>query len=395
MSHAKRESANLTIEANVLETTAPSSHGSDDPERGYEVAVVVPTYKERDNVAELVHRLEACFKGVRWELVVVDDDSPDATADAVRSLSRIHPHVRCVQRIGRRGLSSASIEGILATAAPFVAVMDGDLQHDERILPKMLQQLKSDNFDIAIGSRYVSGGGIGSWDDQRAMFSRLATRISHLVVPPTLNDPMSGFFMIRRDAFMHRVRNLSAIGFKILVDLFASGSPKLRFVEIPYQFRERIAGESKLDRQVVWDYGILLLDKLVGRFVPVRFISFAIIGGIGVGVHLTVLSLLFKSGFTTFLVAQASATFVAMVFNFSVNNAITYRDQRLTGVRWFAGLVTFTLACLIGALANVGIAQYLFEQRGGWLVAALAGIIVGAGWNYAVTAVYTWGKPRA
>jgi len=359
-----------------------------------ELTIVIPTFKERDNVEELVRRLDKCLEGTAWEVVFVDDDSPDGTSDAVRELAQADRRVRCVQRIGRRGLSSACVEGLLTSAAPYVAVMDADLQHDESILPRMLQSLRHEDLDIVVGSRYVSGGSIGAWDEKRAFISRLATRVSHMVVPPTLQDPMSGFFMMRRAAFMGAVRRLSAIGFKILVDLFASSEKPLRFKEIPYTFRTRHAGESKLDNQVAWDYGMLLLDKLVGHIVPVRFVAFAFIGGLGVFVHLAVLTALFKTGTLEFVSGQASATVVAMVFNFGINNVITYRDRQLKGLKWVTGLLSFMVACSVGALANVGIASYMFAQESGWLVAAIAGILVGAVWNYAVTSVYTWGKRK-
>jgi dolichol-phosphate mannosyltransferase len=359
-----------------------------------DITIVVPTFNERDNIAPLVRSLEASLAGLAWEVVFVDDDSPDGTAEAVREIGVWDPRVRCIQRIGRRGLSSACIEGMLSSSAPMLAVMDADLQHDEKILPAMLEALRGGTLDVVVGSRYVDGGGLGDFAARRVAISRLATRISHLVVPPALKDPMSGFFAIRRDAFMGCVRNLSAMGFKILVDLFASSPRPLRFREVPFTFRARQAGESKLDNQVAWDYGMLLLDKLVGHLVPVRFLAFCLIGGLGVIVHLALLTLLFKTGAADFITSQLIATVVAMVFNFAINNLITYRDRQLKGVRWLRGLASFMAACGIGALANVGMAAYLYQHAQGWLLAALAGIVVGAVWNYAVTAVYTWGQAR-
>lgn len=357
-----------------------------------ELSIVVPTFNEAANVAELARRLDVALAGIDWELVVVDDDSPDGTAAEVRRLAMADARVRVVQRIGRRGLSSACVEGALATSAPYVAVMDADLQHDESILPSMLEAVRGGGVDVAIGSRYVDGGGIGDWDGARASISRIATRASRAVVPADLRDPMSGFFMIRRDAFMARVRRLSSLGFKILVDLFASGERPLRFVEIPYQFRARHAGDSKLDGHVAWEFGMLLLDKMVGRWIPVRFISFALIGGLGVGVHMAVLSALYKGGLADFATGQAVATVVAMVFNFLVNNLLTYRDRRLRGRAMLGGLASFMLVCGVGAVANVGIAEYLFSHRQGWVPAALGGILVGAVWNFATSAFYTWGR---
>lgn len=359
-----------------------------------ELAIVVPTFNESTNVEELVRRIDLALGDVAWEVMFVDDDSPDHTAAVVRRISQSDDRVRVIQRIGRRGLSSACIEGVLATSTPYVAVMDADLQHDETLLPAMLSALRSETVDIAVGSRYVAGGGVGEWNSQRASISRLATRVSRAVVPIDLNDPMSGFFMIRRDAFMDRVRNLSSLGFKILVDLFASGTRPLRFVEVPFHFRPRLSGESKLDGHVAWDYGMLLLDKLVGHWIPVRFISFGLIGGVGVGVHMGVLALLFKAGLVSFSAGQALATIVAMVFNFFVNNMLTYRDRRLHGIAMLKGLAVFMAVCSVGAIANVGIAEYLFSHRRGWVPAAIGGILVGAVWNFSTSAFYTWGKRR-
>jgi dolichol-phosphate mannosyltransferase len=361
------------------------------PMPGAELSIIVPTFNERENVAELIRRLDQCLMSSSWEVIFVDDDSPDRTSDFVRQLAQRDFRVRCLQRIGRRGLSTACIEGMLATSAPYLAVIDGDLQHDERLLLPMLQTLKTGEADVVIGSRYVSGGGLGTWDLSRACMSRYATGLSRLILRADLRDPMSGFFMIRRDAFSAAVRNLSEIGFKILLDLFASSPQPLRFKELPYEFRTRYAGESKLDNRAKWDYGMLLLDKLIGHLVPVRFIAFTMVGGLGVFVHLIVLTLLFKGLDVAFVPSQTAATFVAMTANFILNNLFTYRDARLTGWRCVRGWIAFMLACSLGTIANVGIAAYLFEQNAAWTLAALAGITVGAVWNYATTMVYTWG----
>lgn len=365
-----------------------------DPAGGIRLSVVVPTFRERDNVAKLVAALDAALAGIEWELIFVDDDSPDGTADAARAIAATDRRVRCLRRIGRRGLSSACVEGMLASSAPYIAVIDGDLQHDERLLPRMLEALERDPLDIVIGSRYVAGGSIGDWSRTRSGISSLATRISGLVVPSSLHDPMSGFFVIRHDAFMASVRSLSALGFKILVDLFASSPTPLRFRELPYQFRSREAGESKLDTRVAWDFGLLLLDKLIGRWIPVRFVSFAAIGGAGVLVHMVVLTALLQGLGVEFVAAQSAATLFAMVFNFSLNNLLTYRDRRLAGWAWWRGLASFVALCGIGAVANVGIAEFMFSGpvAGDWALSALAGIVVGAVWNYALTSAFTWGK---
>jgi dolichol-phosphate mannosyltransferase len=273
-------------------------------------------------------------------------------------------------------------------------VIDADLQHDERLLPQMLDILRQGDTDIVIGSRYAPGGDIGDWDARRARMSRLAIRFSRVLVPAELTDPMSGFFMMRRSVFDGSVRNLSAIGFKILTDVFASCPQPLRFKELAYRFRVRRAGESKLDSVTAWDYAMLLLDKLVGRWIPVRFLAFSIVGAMGVAVHFAVLSLVFRGLRDSFFTGQAVATLSAMTFNYAVNNVLTYRDMRLRGMRWLRGWASFVLACSIGGVANLGIASAVYGSGHGWAPSAIAGILVGAVWNYAVTMMLTWGRPR-
>jgi dolichol-phosphate mannosyltransferase len=361
---------------------------------GPELSIIVPTFNERDNIAELIARLAICLQGLSWEVVFVDDDSPDGTADLVRQYGAADTRVRCLHRIGRRGLSSACVEGMLSTTAPYLAVIDADLQHDERLLPQMLDTLKQSDAEIVVGSRYAPGGDIGDWDARRARMSRLAGRLSRVLLPAELTDPMSGFFMMRRSVLDGSVHQLSTIGFKIMTDLFASSPRPLRFKELAYRFGVRRAGESKLDSLTAWDYVMLLLDKLIGRWIPVRFLAFSIVGSVGVAVHFAVLAAVFHGLHRSFIAGQAVATLCAMTFNYIVNNVLTYRDMRLRGMRWLRGWVSFVLACSIGGFANLGIAGTMYGLGRGVFPAAIAGIVVSAVWNYAVTRMLTWGRSR-
>jgi dolichol-phosphate mannosyltransferase len=360
---------------------------------GPEISIIVPTYNESGNIAELVRRIGETLAGVDWEVIVVDDDSTDGTADIVNDIARRDHRVRCIQRIGRRGLSSACIEGFLSSSAPYLAVIDGDLQHDETVLADMLEKLRSGDFDVVVGSRYVPGGGVGDWDERRAQLSKLSTVLAKKTLHVVLSDPMSGFFALRRDVVHGVVRELSGVGFKILLDIFATTPAPLRVCELPYEFRARQAGESKVDGMVALDFLTLLLQKRVGRFIPSRFIYFSLVGGTGVVVHLAVLSIAYQMFALPFWAGQSLATIAAMVGNFTLNNLITYRDQRLSGIAWWRGLLLFSLACSVGAIANVGVASYIFVGGIGWLPSALAGIVVGTVWNYATTAFYVW-RPK-
>jgi dolichol-phosphate mannosyltransferase len=359
---------------------------------GPELTVIVPTRNEHDNVFPVYEALCRTLEGIDWEAIFVDDDSQDGTPDAVSRLARRDRRVRCIQRIGRRGLSSACIEGMLASTAPYVAVMDADLQHDERLLPNMLRILKTEpTFDAVVGSRYVEQGSIRNWRGHRAWLSGVATRIGRSILRVPIADPMSGFFMVRREAFERSVRRLSKVGFKILLDLLASSPRPLQVKEIPYHFGERRAGESKFDALIGWEYLMLLADKLIGHIIPIRFLVFALVGGLGLGVHLAVLWLCLNVTQHNFELSQATATGVAIVGNFTLNNWLTYYDRRLTGWGFIRGLLSFSLVCSVGAVANISIATLLFtHQHSIWWVAGIVGAAMSLVWNYAVTSALTW-----
>jgi len=356
-----------------------------------QLCIVVPTFNERDNITALFGKLDAVLAEIPFEVIFVDDNSPDLTWNVVRDLARTDPRVRCVRRIGRRGLSGACIEGILASSAPFVAVMDADLQHDETQLPKMLSLLQGDDADLVIGSRYVSGGSTGNFGSTRASGSRFATTLAKRVLQIDVADPMSGFFMIRRDRFEQIAPSLSTQGFKILMDLIATAEGGLRIVEVPYTFGARLHGESKLDSLVVMDFLGLILAKLTNDLVSLRFLLFAFVGGLGLVVHLVTLYLALAVGIG-FAVAQGLAAFVAMTGNFLLNNQLTYRDQRLKGFSLIRGMIIFYVVCSVGLLANVGVAFSVYDQEPIWWLAGIAGALMGVVWNYGISSLFVWRK---
>jgi dolichol-phosphate mannosyltransferase len=365
--------------------------GADHAQGTPALSVIIPCFNERPNVAPMVAKLDAALAGVAWEVIYVDDNSPDGTTQEVRRIAREDGRVRCIRRIGRRGLASAVIEGALSSSADYVAVIDGDLQHDETRLPVMLSALQAGGYDMAVASRYVEGGDSAGLSSRwRHMLSDGGIWLAQAFLPVRLSDPMSGFFMLPRPLFEDLARGLNGQGFKILLDLVLSSAAPLRVLEIPARFRERAAGESKMDALVVIQFGGLLLDKVFGGLLPLRFFSFALVGALGIIVHLAVLGLLRQTTFLGFEAEQTIATAVAMVFNFQLNNAITYRDQRLGGAGLWRGLILFMVVCGFGAVANVGIAQVLYERNTTWTVAGGIGAMIGVVWNYAVSATLVW-----
>jgi dolichol-phosphate mannosyltransferase len=369
-----------------------------------DLAVVLPTYNEHGNVAPMVARLEAALGPTGWEAIFVDDDSRDGTADEARRIAAVDSRVRVIQRIGRRGLASAAIEGMCATAAPVVAVMDADMQHDPALLPEMLAAIRADECDLAVASRFAPGASMEGWNrPDRERASALANRIARKVTGVTLSDPMSGFFMLRTETVRRDVHRLSGIGFKILLDILATVDEPLRVREFPLAFGARAEGESKLDRTVVFEFLVGLYDKWLGRIIPTRFALFGTIGAAGVVVHMAVLSVFlatFGGSFrehlvSSFEVGQTLAAVVAMTFNFVLNNTLTYADQRLTG-SWplLKGWAKFALTCSVGLLANVGVAAVLVRMGFHAYPSALAGIVLGSVWNYALSSRFVWGRYR-
>lgn len=355
-----------------------------------ELSIIVPTYNEIENVQELIQRLDEALKDICWEVIFVDDDSEDYTYSEVRKFALIDPRIRCLRRIHKRGLSSAVIEGALATASPYIAVIDCDLQHDESLLPRMFSEIKSSQYDIVVGSRYMKEKTVEGWEKYRLFLSRLGTQLSQRLLNIQITDPLSGFFVIRRTVFESVVKSLSGIGYKILMDIIACHQTQLRILELPYEFKARQFGESKLDNHVVWDFILLLSYKSFGRAIPLRFFSFCLVGAFGVLVHLFILRVLMLKFGYAFLPSQSITVLLVIFLNFLLNNTLTYADRQLKGWQWIRGLISFYFVCALGALSNIAMSSYVYQLNLGWFFAAIAGIAMGGVWNYALSSYYTW-----
>jgi dolichol-phosphate mannosyltransferase len=354
-----------------------------------ELSIIVPTFNEHANIPLLVDRLSRLLASHDWEVIFVDDNSPDGTAAAARAIGERDARVRCIRRIGRRGLAGACLEGMLSSQAPYVAVMDADLQHDERVLVPMLEALNTGRADLAIASRYLSGGSAAGLSKHRSRVSRWSNGIVRLLLGIELSDPMSGHFMIRREALEAIAPGLSSQGFKILLDIMATARGSLRTVELPSEFHERQHGESKLDSKIALDFAALVTAKLTNDAVSARFLLFCLVGLTGIAIHLSILAVLLAAALS-FGLAQALSTVGAIAWNFVLNNLFTYRDQRLTGWHFVAGLIRFQIICAIGAISNVGIATWVYDYDRTWWIAGLGGAIIGTVWNFVVSAAFVW-----
>lgn len=355
-----------------------------------ELCIVIPTYNECENVPVLIERVRRVLNDVSWEIIIVDDDSADGTADVARSIGVADARVRCLRRVGRRGLSGACVEGMLASQAQFAAVMDADLQHDEWLLLPMLEKLRGGETDVVIGSRYADGGGANGFSTRRKWMSEFGTRIANTVIGRKLSDPLSGFFMLRRDVVERSARKLSTQGFKILLDIVTTAGKSLRIAELPYQFAPRYRGASKLDPRTAFDYAGLVLAKATADIVSLRFAFFCLVGLAGIAVHFLTLSAGVELFGMPFEWAQTLAIVVAIANNFALNNMITYRDQRLTGARYFTGLLWFYVISSIGAVSNMSVGHWLFSHDQTWWAAGLGGAAMSVVWNYVISSMIVW-----
>jgi dolichol-phosphate mannosyltransferase len=360
------------------------------------LSIVLPTFNERFNVTPVAEHLLRLRSALKLEILFVDDDSADGTADAVRQLARQHPEIRLVRRVGRAGLSSAIKEGILDATGDVVAVMDCDGQHEPEAVLRALLTLLETGADLVVGSRFHEQAQIRGLSGSRQRGSSLANRLARLTLPAyrQLTDYMSGFFVLRLDSVLRDVRSLDVNGFKFLYELLAVSHGRLKVIDIPLNFRPRQSGDSKLDFAIVWDFFVSILHTCVFRAIPRRMISFALVGALGVLVQMSISQLLRSFALFPFAQSVFPAALVAATSNYLINNALTFRFQRQRGLALVKGLARFLLVASLPVLANVGIATTVYtriDPNPFW--AQLAGIFVVFVWNYAASSRFVWNTP--
>ncbi len=364
------------------------------------LSVVLPTYNEAENIPVLIPKLRDVLRDIPHEIIIVDDNSPDETWRIGLEVSKDMDDVHVIRRVDKRGLSSAVIDGFLSAKGDVLAVMDADGQHDMNLLPELYKAVR-ENKGFAVGSRYIEGGSVGEWDERRQLISRVATKMALALCKVKVKDPMSGFFALDRAVFEGALEKLNPKGFKILLDLLVHAPKGTQAVELPFTFSTRIHGESKLSWKVQLDFLEYLYDVTIGRFIPLTFVKFCIVGTLGVGVHMTAYLGYAKligggeelnvAGFR-FSLAVIGATETAILFNFLLNNAWTFANQKLKGLGAAKGFVKYNAACVIGAIAIWAVSTFLFSR--GWteLLAVFIGALTGVLWNYSMNRMITWKK---
>lgn len=354
-----------------------------------DLTIIIPTFNEVDNIGILIDRLNKMWDDkTSVEIVVVDDDSPDKTWEYVQKRAEIQENLFCIRRIHERGLSSAVIRGFESARGKYLAVLDADLQHDESILVNMLAAITEK--ELVIGSRKVDDGGIRNWNIFRRFVSFVATKLAHLLLKTQIKDPMSGFFMVRREAYDRIAHKLNPSGFKIMLEI-AYHLKSDSFVELGYQFRPRERGKSKLSGDVIFDYLESLYELRFGKIVSAKFVKYCIIGSIGVVVNLGVLNLalFFDLGdnWSLFFAIEA-----AIISNFFLNNIWTFKDSKITGFFGFIrGLVKFNIVCSVGAIINFSAALFIVANTETSLVVADGiAILIATAWNYMINKQVVW-----
>jgi dolichol-phosphate mannosyltransferase len=397
MSAAASE-AQLVLESSIRRE--PADAGERLQHNATELSVVVPTFNERANIAAMVASLDCVLQDISWEVIFVDDASPDRTADAVRALARTDRRVRLISRHNRRGLASAVVEGGLAASGDVIAVMDGDLQHDEAVLPELYRRIAAGEADIASASRFIENHareGLGT--DERLRISNTGISLANKFFGLELTDPLTGFFALKREKLEQAVPRLSGLGFKILLDLVTSIQPMPRVSEVGFRFRQRVAGESKLDRRVMYDFFLFFLEKWIGRFAPIpgTWLSIALVNTLGILAHLAILVPAVSVFQAPFVSAQLAATIAALFATFSINNMLSHRDSLLRGRRFWTGLAVFTLLCGVGIIANVGVAGLIRADFPDliYVVPATIGALISVVWNFAANKAFWLWKRQA
>jgi len=367
--------------------TSPVDDGLVEGNRGDPLlTIVIPTYNERENLPVLLERLEKSLRGIPFEAIVVDDNSPDGTWRLAEELARErYPWLRVVRRVNERGLGSAIIRGLREARGRYVAVIDADLQHPPELLPTMLKTALETGADVVIASRYVRGGGVEGWSRYRLLVSKAAGLVARLLLPEVrrIRDPMSGYWLVRRDII--EGVELEPRSWKILLEILVKARPR-KVVEVPYVFRERLRGESKLRLRHMVEY---LLHVL--HLSNYRVLKFAGVGATGTIVNLAVLKALVEGLHVPLYIAYLASFEASLTWNYTLHDRITFKGRRPRG---FANAVRYWARyhkAALGGLATYYTLSMLLSAAGVYyLLAALIGIVAGFAVNYLVSEHHVW-----
>ncbi|MCP5503030.1 MAG: glycosyltransferase family 2 protein [Leptospiraceae bacterium] len=368
-------------------------------------SLIIPTFNEKDNICILIPKLKELFiqNSISYEIIVVDDDSPDLTWKIARDKFEDDISVRVIRRVGKKGLSSAVIDGMSVARGKYLGVIDADMQHDESILPRMLKEMEE--YEVVIGSRKVEDGGYGEWGFIRKMMSKGATLVAKIFLPIPVKDPMSGFFIVRKELFDELVSSINPRGFKILLE-FIGRKKQVKAKEVGYVFRTRQYGTTKMSSSVIQNYLAALYDIRFGKYISLTFLVYAFVGLIGLAINFSIR----KTSAFVFADEQNQSPlsipvlsgFIASLFsNYILNNIWTFKQFRISGVlQQIKGFITFSLISVLGLLIQLSVWNFLLQIHNitfmnpaeNWLsyFYNFVGIVVATASNYYLNKNITW-----
>jgi len=348
------------------------------------LSIILPTYNERENIGVLLERIDRALRaaGIPYEVVIVDDNSPDGTAGFAEELSKTYP-IRVVRRPGKLGLSSAVLDGFKVSRGRFIAVMDADLQHPPEVLPKMIEKLVNHECDVVVASRYTEGGSVGNWSFLRRLVSWGAILVARVLLPKVreVRDPMSGYFMFRREVVEDSISEMNPRGFKILLEVLVKGKVG-KVCEVPYTFGRRYLGKSKLGPSEILNYLMHVLD------LSPEYVRFTIVGAIGTVVNLGVLALLRYLLGIPHAIASAIAIEASIINNFILNDAWTFRRR---GGTWWHKILKFHASSAAAVLVQWGVSNMVYYiVLSSSITAQLIGVLAGFILNYITSKKFVW-----
>ena len=353
------------------------------------ISIVVPTYNESKNITPLYENLCKVLPHNDWELIVADDDSPDGTAEVARCISGAH-NIRIINRRRGKGLSPSVIDGVQASHGDYIVVMDADGQHDERLIPEMIRILDTQDIDVVSGSRFMHGATQRGLNSPRFMLSKYGTFLLNIILNKNLSDPLTGFFSTSRKDFLDLIPRMENQGYKIFAE-YISLKKQARIIELSYNFRPRLTGESNLNSLVIWNFMVFIVAKILRGKIPEAFLSFVFVGGLGAILHILCFYVTFSYMEVAFHSAQLISTAIATIFNFHLNNRLTFPTRQLRGHVYYSGLFKYFVASSIGIFANVSIATISYEQvHYGAIISSLLGAIIDAVWKYTFAESIIW-----
>ena len=377
------------------------------------VSIVTPTYNEAENLPILIQRLHAALGVLPHEIIIADDNSPDGTWQVGETLATEDPTLRVMRRFHDPGLSASVLDGLSTARGEVLVVIDADLQHDTGVLPEMLSHVLSKRVDVCVGSRSTAGGGYGDWSSSRRFVSWVATMIAKLLLRVSVSDPMSGYFVVSREAYEQTAPSINPRGFKILLE-FIGRNHQLRVDEVGYEFSNRIHGETKLNRSVIRSYLLGVAELRVGRQINPTFLLYAMVGLVGLAVNSVLFTLAEAVGFpqiTTGLNAAIDPIATSFLFSvqvtilllFAMNNEFTFWEQRYRGWALIPAFALYEVMSLVGtcvhvavftSLQNIGFLLNLLGTSASRVVQNLIGASIALILNWFLNTTYLWRRKQ-